>query len=154
MEESEFWFFIAVNTAESHSTQPVDLLVACMAAMTSFLYKRSLNFVHSSIVILESHLEVFCDVGQFVRPIRTTGRVCIIQPDVIDVETLRDIIFDPETELNASPHSESSAHILFLDSATTEMIFSHSNSLTGSLSVILFSLSVQASVSDLAFLWC
>lgn len=120
--------------------------------MTSFLYKRSLNLVNPSILNLESYLEVFCDIGQFVRPIRTTGRVCIIQPDVIHVDTLRDVILDPIAVLDGSPYWTSLTHILSLDSATTAIRFSHPGSLTGSLSVILLSLSMQASVSDLAFL--
>lgn len=106
----------------------------------------------SSIVNLESYLKIFSDIGQFVRPIRATGRVCVVQPDVVNVDTLRDIAVDSEVGLDTSPHSTNSTHILFLDSATTDIIFSHSESFTGSLSVFLLSLSMQASVSDLAFL--
>ena len=106
----------------------------------------------SSIVNLESHLKVFSDIGQLVRPIRATGRVCVIQPDVVKVDTLRDTTVDSEAGSDTSPRSTTFTHILFLDSATTNIILSHSESFTGSLSVILLSLSMQASVSDLAFL--
>jgi hypothetical protein len=139
-------------TAESHSTQPVDLPVAWKADVTSFLYKRNLNIVRYNIVNLQSYLEVCSDIGQFVRPIRTASRIGIIQPDVVDVEAVRDIIVDPRAGLDTSPHSTGSTYILFLDSATVPIISSHSVSFTGSLSVILLSLAMQPSVSDFALL--
>ena len=145
-------FLIAEPTAESHSTQPVDFPVAWNADVTSFLYKRNLSLAFPSIVNPQPYLEVCGDIGQFVRPIRTTGRICIIQPDVVDVYTLRDTTFNSKAGLGTSPHSAGFTHILFLDSPTVPISSSHFASFTGSLSVILSSLAIQASVSDLAFL--
>ena len=122
--------------------------------MTSFLYNRGLNLVRSSIVSLWSYLEVCGDVVQFVRPICATGRMCIIQPDVVDVDTIRDVTINPKAGLGTSLYSTGSAYFVSIASVTTPMIFSHSITFMGSLSVILSSPALQMSTSDWAFLLC
>lgn len=63
-----------------------------------FSARGALTLGVSGIVKLESHLKVFGDVGQFVRPIRTAGRICIVQADIIKVDALRDITVDSKLE--------------------------------------------------------
>ena len=52
----------------------------------------------ASIVELDPYLKVFGDIGQFVRPIRTAGGICIIQSDVIKVDALHDVTVDSKLE--------------------------------------------------------
>lgn len=103
-------------------------------------------------VSLGPHLEVCGNIAQFVRPIRATGRMCIIQPDVVDVDTFRDITINTKGGLGTSPYSADSAHILSLDSATTPITSSHSATFMGSLPVIFSSSALQVSTLDWAFL--